>query len=119
MMQHLRAGTPAVFGGDHFMKLAFENPARLAEKTFGYRLGQLTEGAAADLLILDYEAPTPVTENNWSGHLLSGMGDRVDTVIIGGEKIVEHKKFVNLDEKEVFAKTREAAARVWKKMETV
>ena len=119
MMQHLRAGTPAVFGGDHFMKLAFENPARLAEKTFGYRLGQITEGAAADLLIIDYDAPTPVNANNWSGHLLSGMGDCVDTVIIGGEKVVEHRKFVNLDEKEVFAKTREAAARVWKKMETV
>ena len=116
MMQHLREGSPSVFPGSSFSKLAFETPSRLAGKIFGYDIGQLKAGAKADMLILDYDAPTPVTADNCLSHLQCGMGDHVDTVIINGIKVAEHRHMINLDEKEVFARTRESAARLWSRM---
>ncbi len=118
MQQHIGQGSCAAFGGDSMMRLAFENPARLAKNTFGYEVGQLKSGAKADFVISEFVPPTPVTPGNAMSHMLWGMGDHIRDVYVGGEKVVEDGKLVSIDEKEVFAKTREAAARVWKKMET-
>ncbi|MFN7135777.1 MAG: amidohydrolase family protein, partial [Myxococcales bacterium] len=44
----------------------------LASELFGMPIGRLEAGAAADLLVLDYPSPTPLTEENLAGHVLFG-----------------------------------------------
>lgn len=117
IQQRLRAGTPAAFPGSAMEQLAFVNPSRLAETVFGCRIGQLSAGAAADFLILDYDPPTPVTEQNYLAHLLGGMDRCLRTVVVAGETVVQDRQCVRFDEREIFAKCREAAARLWANME--
>ena len=70
-----------------------------------------------NLVVLDYPSPTPVTAENWVGHMLYGVRSRhVHTVIRGGQVIVDAGRVVNVDEDEVLADARVQAARLWKKL---
>jgi cytosine/adenosine deaminase-related metal-dependent hydrolase len=70
-----------------------------------------------NLLILDYDAPTPVTGENFLGHFIFGLSaDHVESVIAGGRLIVENRRPTLVDEGEVLGFAREMAGRLWKKM---
>jgi putative selenium metabolism protein SsnA len=90
------------------------NPA-IASRLWQRDVGQLREGAAADIIILDYVSPTPLTSDSLSGHLVFGMARaRVDTTIVGGRVLMQNGRLMlDLDEQEVAARARECAARVW------
>jgi putative selenium metabolism protein SsnA len=96
------------------------NNAAIAEKIFAKKLGKLEVGAPADLVILDYVPPTPLSRDNFLGHLLFGMVDAVvDTVVCGGKILLRHKKFVNIDEELICEKSRQLAARFWQRIAAV
>lgn len=116
IVQHLAAGTPAAGTQDHLYRLAFQNPSRLMQKTFGYDCGILRAGAKADILILSYLPPTPVTRDNVLSHLICGATGHVDTVLVGGVPVVREGHCVLLDEELTLAKCREAAAKAWARM---
>ena len=99
-------------------QLAFVENPRLASEVFGIPLGRLEKGAAADLVLLNYLAPTPLTADNFLGHLYFGLVNAaVDSVMVGGHWLLQHGLLTMLDEAELAAKTREAAARLWSRME--
>lgn len=82
---------------------------RLAEEALGPR--------ADDWVVLDYDPPTPLSAENLAGHFLFGFSARhVRDVVAGGEVIVEGGKSTRLDEREVRARGREEAARLWERM---
>jgi putative selenium metabolism protein SsnA len=80
-------------------------------------LGELKEGFAADIAIIDYLPPTPLDASNFYGHLIFGVSQSaVDTTIAAGRVLMEGKKLkLDLDEKEVSAKSLELAKKLWKK----
>ena len=55
------------------VKMQFENNRIIAEKYFGKTLGILKEGAAADIIIMDYKPFTPFSDENIDGHMIFGM----------------------------------------------
>jgi len=66
--------------------------------------------------VADYAAPTPIHAANLPAHLMLGLSGRaVKTTIIGGEVLMEDRVFLTIDEREVMAKARAAAAEVWKR----
>jgi cytosine/adenosine deaminase-related metal-dependent hydrolase len=78
-------------------------------------------GAAGDdennLVVLDYDAPTEVTADNFLGHFVFGLDARhVETVICKGRVIVENRRISTVDEAEVLAYAREMAKKLWDKM---
>ena len=79
--QHLRQGNPTCA----FMELADTLVARnpeLASQLWGFPLGTLAEGAAADVILVDYHAPTPLDGSTVLGHLVFGISQAtVDTTI--------------------------------------
>ena len=82
---------------------------RLAEEALGPR--------GDDWIVLDYDPPTPLSAGNLAGHFLFGFGARhVRDVVAGGEVIVEGGRSTRLDEREVRARGREEAARLWERM---
>ena len=96
---------------------------RLLERYFrpedGYpkAFGRVEEGAAADLVLWDYEPPTPLEGANLAGHLAFGLSARsVQSVMVDGRFVVEDKK-AKFDAGLIAAKAREEAARLWKRME--
>ena len=79
---------------------------------FGGGLGAVTPGALADLSVVDWGTP------GGPGHWLFGPGAAgVRHVLIAGEVVYEDRRFTRLDEAEVRAHAREAAPRLWARME--
>jgi putative selenium metabolism protein SsnA len=98
---------------------ALERNRAFAAWHFGVPLG-IDPGAAADLIALDYRAPTPLEPGNLAGHLLFGLpGAPVKHVIVGGRLVLRDGRAVNVDEEQLYAKAREAAARLWARLVTM
>jgi putative selenium metabolism protein SsnA len=96
--------------------MLFGENAAIASACFGLPVGKLIPGAAADVIIVDYDPPTPLCASNISGHILFGISGRsVDTTIIGGRIVMEDRKLLAIDEKEIMAKARVSAAKVWQR----
>lgn len=97
--------------------MLMENNPLIASKIFPKRFGVIEKGAYADVIVMDYRAPTPVTKDNLAGHLLFGFsaGD-VATTIVNGRVLMEKKKLIGIDEDKIAARSRELAARLWKRI---
>lgn len=81
-------------------------------------LGTLAPGAPADVVVLEYEAPTPLDAGNLAGHVVFGLGAAtVRDVMVRGEWVVRDHRHVKVDEEEVAARCREAASELWARME--
>lgn len=90
--------------------MLFEGNARIAERYFDQTLGILKAGAAADVIVVDYDPLTPLTKDNINGHLLFGVnGSMVQTTIGAGKVLMQDRKVLVADEAEVMAHCREAA----------
>jgi len=90
---------------------------RLADAFFGLPLGRLDAGAPADLVVLDYRPPTPLTEENLAGHLLFGLDrSHVRSTMVAGRLVLRDRKLTTVDEAAVLASARTAAEGVWKRM---
>lgn len=97
--------------------MLFENNAAIAEKCFPVKLGKLKEGYAADVIVMDYSSPSPLSGDNINGHLLFGSSGRsVVTTIANGEILMKDRRLTRLDRGEIFAKSRELAEEVWKRL---
>ncbi len=95
------------------------NGHRLASQAFGQTIGPLREGALADLLVLDYQPPTPVTSETLAHHLLHGMASQhVESVMVDGMWRLWKRKSLSLDAAEVARTCREATAAVWARLPT-
>jgi putative selenium metabolism protein SsnA len=94
--------------------------ASLVSRHFDLPIGTLEPGAAADLVVLDYEPPTPFTADNLSWHWMFAFGaSLVRDVMVAGEWVVRNREFVRLDEEKIRADARDQARRLWQRMETL
>ena len=81
------------------------------------RIGKIEKGAAADLILVDYQPITPMHAGNLPWHILFGFRDgMVTTTIAGGKIVMRDRKLLLLDEVEIAAKAREAAIRTWNRV---
>jgi putative selenium metabolism protein SsnA len=114
--QHLRQDNPTCGFLETAGALFTRNP-ELATQLWGFPLGILEEGAAADVILVDYHAPTPLDGNTVLGHLVFGISQAtVDTTICAGRILMEGKVLTNgLDEAALSARSRELAARLWER----
>lgn len=96
-------------------KMLFENNAAIANRYFKTPLGVLKEGAAGDVIVVDYDPPTYLDENNINGHILFGMTGRdVVTTVCAGKVLMKDREIKVIDVEEAMAKCREASAKLWK-----
>lgn len=96
-------------------EMLFYNNAAIANRYFKTPLGVLKPGAAADVIVVDYVAPTHLDENNINGHILFGMTGRdVVTTIGNGQVLMKDREVKVADVEEVYAKCREESAKLWK-----
>lgn len=108
-------GRPGTGVGEFGHVLLQEN-SRLASDMFGRPVGQLVAGAAADLILVDYQPPTPLTAGNQAYHLYFGANaSLVDTVIIHGRVVMAGRQLVGIDEAAVAAEARRVAAATWER----
>lgn len=106
---------PRRAGGQTITQMAITNNATLAQQFFPMApLGQLLPGAYADVILVDYHAPTPLTTDNLPWHILFGFEpSMVTTTICGGRVLMRDRQLQFLDEAAITARSRELAAQVW------
>ncbi|OGN92568.1 MAG: hypothetical protein A2Z71_11985 [Chloroflexi bacterium RBG_13_50_21] len=99
-------------------QLLLQNNAQIAERQFGLRLGEIAEGRPADLAIMDYQPPTPLSESNFLGHLIFGLVDAtVDTTVCKGKILMKGKQILSMDEQRIAARSRELAPKMWQRLQ--
>jgi putative selenium metabolism protein SsnA len=114
--QHLKQNNPTA----GFMEIAstlFFNNAKIANRYWNTPLGKLEEGAAGDIVLIDYNAPTPLDENTVLGHLIFGISQAdTDTTIVNGKVLMENRKLnLDIDEEAIAAKARELTKKLWER----
>ncbi|HAL73728.1 MAG TPA: chlorohydrolase, partial [Clostridiales bacterium] len=96
-------------------EMLFAGNAKIAARYFKKPLGVIKEGAAADLIVLDYHPFTPIDETNCNGHILFGTSGRsVTTTICNGRILMKDRKLTKIDEEKVMADVQEEAVKLWK-----
>lgn len=112
--KHVKGDSTVAWG--EIPDMLFNNNRKITERFIDEKVGVIAEGALADIIIVDYNPPTPINENNINGHLMFGINGRhVDTTVINGRILMEDRKLVNIDEQRIMARSRELATEVWKK----
>lgn len=97
---------------------ALQNGNLILDRYFGRNFGKVENGYTADLVIFNYNSPTPLTSENLAGHLLFGFSSsNVETVIINGRIVFEAGKFP-FETGSIYEKARQQALRLWKKIKT-
>ena len=116
IIQRHNAALPNVAWGED-VTMQFTNNRLIAEKYFGVPLGILKEGAAADVIVMDYKPFTPFSDANIDGHMLFGMNGRnCRTTVINGRLLYHDRKFVDLDEESINARILEQSKLLWAKL---
>ena len=112
--RHRDSGGP--LGPGAFMRY-LQSANDLLRRSFGRQIGRVEPGYAADLVVLDYDSPTPLVRENVAGHVLFGMGSRdVNTVIVNGKIVMENRTFP-WDTAPVYAEAQAAARALWQRMD--
>jgi cytosine/adenosine deaminase-related metal-dependent hydrolase len=114
------SGDPRTLPADQVIKMLWDHNARIARVFFpglGPAFGQLVSGAPADVILVDYEPPTPLNAGNLPWHVVFGIdGTSVDTTIVGGRVLMRHRELLTLDEKAIMARAQELAGKLWQRI---
>lgn len=104
------------FGADAWLRVLANNH-RLASQAFGDDIGSLAPGSAADLIVLDYQSPTPVTSENLAWHFAFGINSAaVESVMVNGRFVIRDRLHPHDD---VYAEARKASEKLWAKMRSL
>jgi len=95
--------------------------ARITGRSFGEPLhGTVAPGAPADLTVLSYPSPTPVTAENLPGHWVFGLSShQVRDVIVAGELVVADRRSTRVDESQIAQQAAAEARRLWARLEEI
>ncbi|HTO89672.1 MAG TPA: amidohydrolase family protein [Candidatus Sulfotelmatobacter sp.] len=100
----------------HYRRM-FVNGASWAAAHFGEDLGQITPGAPADLVLVDYRPATEFSTKTLLDHLWTGLlRAPISGVMVSGEVVMDNGVVLSVDEREVAENARAAARRVWEKL---
>ena len=111
---------PRVATGNEIAQMAWTNNARLAQQFFPKPIGELTPGAYADIVFLDYFPYTPLTAGNLPWQIIFGVdGSHVTTTIVGGKVLMRDRVLLTLDEERIAAEARAIAPKVWQRFEEI
>ncbi len=117
LVHKLAQEDPRVMGAGQVLDMAVKNNGRIAGLFFSKPLGELSVGAYADIILLDYVPTTPLSAGNLPWHLIFGMnGGQVSTTIVGGKVLMKDRQLLTLDEDRITARSRELARKLWARM---
>ncbi len=114
---HLLDKTPTTFGLHHLQEIIVET-YRYASAILDVKLGQISKGFAADLLIVPYIAPTPISKENALGHLFFGLFNsfKPSDVFVAGKQLV-HNYQIDNELSNQYQKAQDYAQQLWDKID--
>jgi putative selenium metabolism protein SsnA len=121
LLHKLAHRDPQRMGGYTVMKIAVENNSTLVTGLFdSLPVGEISEGAAADLIFVDYHPFTPMNAGNLPWHILFGFQESMVTAtIVAGRLLMYERELLTLDETEIAAKAMEISKQTWQRFEAI
>ena len=99
-----------------FSKIDVDQNQEMASKQFGVDLAGMRAGSAADLVVLDYRSPTPLTAGNLAWHFLFGLNSAcVESVMVAGRFVIRNRQPA-FGVRDVYEKARQASKKLWAKL---
>jgi len=117
LIQKLWHGDPRRGNGYDIMQMAVTHNAALARVFWPEAaLGEITPGAYADLILVDYHPFTELTAGNLAWHILFGFeASAVTATMVAGRWLMRDRKLLTLDESAITARASELSAAVWQR----
>jgi cytosine/adenosine deaminase-related metal-dependent hydrolase len=111
----LRSAKAAFFVGQNFDTIGYESVYRRFRNADKYlKSNGFTGHGPNNLVVLDYDTPTPINTGNFYGHFVFGLeSGHVQHVISNGKLVVEDRKVLNVNEDKILADARIQAERLW------
>lgn len=117
LLHKLAHRDPRRMNGQDVVQMAIYNNAALARVFWpDLPLGKLEAGAAADIILVDYQPTTPLDAGNLPWHILFGFeSSMVTTTMVAGKILMQDRQLLTLDEADITARSRELATAVWQR----
>ncbi|MCA0453313.1 MAG: putative aminohydrolase SsnA [Chloroflexi bacterium] len=117
LLHKVASRDPRKANGSDIIQAAVYNNARLAEQFFtNTTLGQISIGATADLIFVDYHPFTPLHAGNLPWHILFGFeSSMVTATIVEGQILMLDRQLLTLNEAEIAREALELAPKVWER----
>jgi cytosine/adenosine deaminase-related metal-dependent hydrolase len=117
LVHKLWHGDPRRMGGYDVMQMAIANNAALARVFWpAAPVGEISPGAYADLILVDYHPFTELGAGNLPWHILFGFeADAVTATMCAGKWLMRDRQLLTLDEAEIAARARELSAATWQR----
>lgn len=114
----IRSAQWAYFAGKNHDSISPEETYRRFRNIHYYlESNKFTGDAANNLVVLDYNHPTTLNQENFVGHFIYGLSsNHVQYVISNGEVVVRDHKLVYMNEDDILLYAREMAKKLWMKM---
>ncbi len=114
----LRSAKAAFFVGQNFDTIGYDSVYRRFRNADMYLNSNGFKGHGPNnLLVLDYDSPTPFNQGNFYGHFVFGIESKhIQHVISQGKLVVENRKITTVDEEKILTGAIVQAQRLWAKM---
>ena len=115
----LRSAKAAFFVGQGTEAIGFPDIYKRFRNIHHYlSSNDFTGDGENNLVILDYDTPTEISDENFLGHFVFGIESRhVESVIANGELIVKNRELQTMDENEILTFAREMGTALWRKLQ--
>jgi putative selenium metabolism protein SsnA len=95
------------------------NGNTILERNFDNHFGRIEQGYKADIVVSDYNPPTPLKAENVAGHIAFGQSaSSVRSVVIEGKVVLKDREFP-FDVSSIYEEARENASRLWDNMNSI
>jgi cytosine/adenosine deaminase-related metal-dependent hydrolase len=118
LTQHLLYKDPTAFGTSDLFDIVFKNNAEYASHILGTKIGKIAEGYGADLVIYEYDPPTPLTAENFMDHYYFSIMEncKPKAVLVDGRWLMKDEKLCTLNEEKVNSESKKQCEDFWKRV---
>jgi len=123
LLHKLALADPRAMPADLVLNMAFQQNAHIIDAVFRPfaptfpPVGELSVGAAADIVLLDYLPPTPLSSGNFPWHLIFGMdAHHVNSTMVAGRWLMRNRQLLIIDEARIHARAKELSQALWKRI---
>lgn len=115
----LRSAKNAFFVGCNYESVSYSDIYNRFRNAHQYlKQNQFAGDGAANLLVLNYDSPTPFSTENFASHFIFGLESRhVQHVIANGKLVVENQRLTMVNEEEILNFCQKAAEKLWLRLQ--
>lgn len=109
--------SPAAMNGNIIVDMAIKNNRNLVNQLFNnLRVGEISIGETADLIMVDYHPHTQLTGGNLPWHILFGFNEKmVKSTMVNGKFLMKDCELITLDEEKIMCEALKISTATWKR----